>query len=43
MRTRQVAPTILRALDLDPAELQAMRRDGTPVLPRLFVGRGPAR
>jgi hypothetical protein len=35
VRTKQVAPTILRALGLDPAELQAVRREGTPVLPRL--------
>jgi hypothetical protein len=35
VRTRQVAPTILRALGLDPAELQAVRREATPVLPGL--------
>ena len=35
VRTKQVAPTILRALGLDPAELQAVRREATPVLPGL--------
>ena len=35
VRTKQVAPTILRALGLDPAELQAVRREATPILPRL--------
>jgi arylsulfatase A-like enzyme len=31
----QVAPTILSALGLDPRELQAVRREGTTVLPGL--------
>ncbi|HEX3765412.1 MAG TPA: hypothetical protein VHW23_42245, partial [Kofleriaceae bacterium] len=35
VRTKQVAPTILRALGLDPARLQAVRREGTQVLPGL--------
>jgi hypothetical protein len=32
---KQVAPTILNALGLDPRELQAVRREGTTVLPGL--------
>lgn len=31
--TNQVAPSILRALGLDPRSLQAVRLEGTPVLP----------
>jgi hypothetical protein len=31
--TIQVAPTILKALGIDPARLDGVRRDGTPVLP----------
>jgi hypothetical protein len=31
--TVQVAPTILKALDIDPAELDAVRVEGTGVLP----------
>ncbi len=31
--TAQVAPTILKFLGIDPAELAAVRREGTPVLP----------
>ncbi|HEX3473007.1 MAG TPA: alkaline phosphatase family protein [Silvibacterium sp.] len=31
--TAQVAPTILKALDLNPAELDAVRAEGTSVLP----------
>ena len=31
--TAQVAPTILKALDLDPSQLYAVRIEGTPVLP----------
>jgi len=31
--TAQVAPTILKALDIDPAELSAVRVEGTPILP----------
>ena len=33
--TKQVAPTILRALDLDPGALQAVVKEHTPVLPGL--------
>jgi arylsulfatase A-like enzyme len=33
--TKQVAPTILRALDLDPDALQAVQKEGTKVLPGL--------
>jgi arylsulfatase A-like enzyme len=33
--TKQVAPTILRALGLDPDELQSVRKEGTRVLPGL--------
>ena len=38
--TSQVAPSILKALGLDPAELQAVRKEGTTVLPFLFSGDG---
>jgi hypothetical protein len=31
--TAQVAPTILKSLDLDPSQLYAVRVEGTPVLP----------
>src|SRR5258708_1278388 len=34
--TSQVAPSILKALGIDPNELQAVRHEGTPVLPLLF-------
>jgi hypothetical protein len=34
--TMQVAPTILRALGLDPDALEAVRTEGTAVLPDLF-------
>jgi hypothetical protein len=34
--TTQVAPTVLRALGLDPNLLDAAREEGTPVLPDLF-------
>ena len=34
--TSQVAATILRALGIDPNELQAVRQEGTQVLPFLF-------
>jgi len=34
--TTQVAPTILRALGLDPRALQAVTKEGTAVLPNLF-------
>ena len=33
--TVQVAPTILKALDINPWELYAVREEGTPVLPAL--------
>jgi hypothetical protein len=33
--TKQVAPTILRALNLEPNALQAVRREGRTVLPGL--------
>jgi hypothetical protein len=36
--TRQVAPTVLKALGLDPQELDAVRKEGTPVLPDLNLG-----
>ncbi len=36
VETMQVAPTVLRALGLDPDDLQAVRIEGTPVLPGLF-------
>jgi predicted AlkP superfamily pyrophosphatase or phosphodiesterase len=34
--TSQVAPTILRALGIDPGELQSVRKEGTAVLPFMF-------
>jgi Type I phosphodiesterase / nucleotide pyrophosphatase len=37
VETAQVAPTILRALGLDPNALDAVRLEGTPVLPGLEV------
>ena len=37
--THQVAPTILAALGLDPAALQAVQIEGTPVLPGVQWGR----
>ena len=37
VETAQVAPTILQALGLNPYELQAVRIEGTPVLPGLFA------
>jgi hypothetical protein len=36
VQTAQVAPTILRALRLDPDSLVAVRIEGTPVLPALL-------
>jgi hypothetical protein len=36
VETMQVAPTILRALGYDPDLLDAVRAEGTPVLPGLF-------
>ncbi|MCU1274431.1 MAG: type phosphodiesterase/nucleotide pyrophosphatase [Bryobacterales bacterium] len=35
VETTQVAPTILQALGLDPGDLEAVRKEGTPVLPGL--------
>jgi hypothetical protein len=34
----QVAPTILQLVGLDPNELDAVRKEGTPVLPGLNFG-----
>lgn len=36
VQTTQIAPTILRALGLNPRALDAVRREGTRVLPGLF-------
>jgi hypothetical protein len=33
VETTQVAPTILKILGLDPKRLDAVRKEGTPVLP----------
>jgi hypothetical protein len=38
VETAQVAPTILKILGLDPDALDAVRQEGTPVLPALFGG-----
>jgi len=35
VETTQVAPTILEILGLDPRNLDAVRKEGTPVLPGL--------
>jgi hypothetical protein len=35
VETTQVAPTILQILGLDPSKLDAVRKEGTPVLPGL--------
>jgi hypothetical protein len=35
VETTQVAPTILQALGLDPGRLDAVQKEGTPVLPGL--------
>jgi hypothetical protein len=40
VETRQVAPTILALLGLDPNQLDAVRKEGTPVLPGLTIDRG---
>jgi hypothetical protein len=42
VRTKQVAPTILAALGLDPTALQAVQVEKTPVLPDLPLPAGPA-
>ena len=34
--TQQVAPTILKSLDLDPDRLDAVRKERIPVLPFFF-------
>ena len=36
VETAQVAPTILKILGLDPFALDAVKQEGTPVLPELF-------
>jgi hypothetical protein len=36
VETAQVAPTVLRLLGHDPDRLEAVRKEGTPVLPGLF-------
>ena len=38
--TSQVAASLLRALGIDPSELQAVQKEGTEVLPFLFGGDG---
>jgi hypothetical protein len=35
VETRQVAPTILHALGLDPRRLEAVQKEGTTVLPEV--------
>ena len=35
--TTQVAPTIVKALGLDPTALDAVRAEGTPVLPEVLA------
>jgi hypothetical protein len=35
--TRQVAPTIVKALALDPGLLDAVQMEGTPVLPEVWA------
>jgi arylsulfatase A-like enzyme len=37
--TAQIAPTILKVLGLDPQELEAVRYEGTPVLPGIWRDR----
>jgi hypothetical protein len=39
VETMQVAPTILEALGLDPNRLDAVRKEGTPVLPGIAFSR----
>jgi hypothetical protein len=38
VETLQIAPMILRALGLDPYPLDAIQKEGTPVLPELPFG-----
>jgi hypothetical protein len=40
VETMQVAPTILQILGLDPNSLDAVKMEGTPVLPALSLGQG---
>jgi hypothetical protein len=40
VETRQVAPTILALLGLDPNQLDAVRQQGTRVLPGLWIDKG---
>jgi len=35
--TSQIAPTILKVLGLDPSDLDAVRKEGTPILPGLHL------
>jgi arylsulfatase A-like enzyme len=37
VETTQVAPTILKALGLDPGSLQGVQTEGTQILPSLFI------
>jgi hypothetical protein len=37
VETRQIAPTILQALGLNPRQLQAVQQEGTEVLPDVFI------
>jgi hypothetical protein len=37
VETRQVVPTILKALGLNPGSLEAVQKEGTPVLPGLSL------
>ena len=39
VQTAQIAPTILQALGMNPAALQAIQKQGTEVLPGLFSGK----
>jgi hypothetical protein len=43
VETTQVAPTILEALGLDPNKLDAVREEGTQVLPGLGLDSGKSR
>jgi hypothetical protein len=38
VETSQVAPTILKALGLDPQSLEGVQKEATQVLPSLFAG-----
>jgi hypothetical protein len=37
VETSQVAPTVLKLLGLDPKRLDAVRKEGTPVLPGFLM------